>query len=119
MDIPNITKHYVDFVRCEDAVTVDTVKKCMEQQWSALVTPRGWKVKVKVKEEEVSAIVEKSFFIICKLSFDCRYFNATAKAVVRLSDSSSPRECQFRDLILCSVPPFPIAPLVNNNNIVH
>ncbi len=53
-------------------------------------------MKVEVKEEEVSAIVENSFFkIFCELSFDCRYYYATARAlldyliVARLENVSS------------------------------
>ena len=55
----------------------------MEQQWSTLVKP-GRAVKVKVKEELVSAVVENVYFI-SKLSFDCLYFYNTAKADVRLT----------------------------------
>ena len=44
----------------------------------------GRAVKVKVKEELVSAVVENVYFI-SKLSFDCLYFYATAKAEVRLT----------------------------------
>ena len=53
----SVTKHHVDFVRCEDVDTANAVKKCMEQQWSILVKP-GRAVKVKVKEELVPAVVE-------------------------------------------------------------
>ena len=88
-DLSNVNQHYVNFVRCEDVHSANTVK-CMEQQWSSLVQP-GRKVKVKVKEEVVSAVVEKLHFI-SKLSFDCRYFYATAKADIILSGCCSPRE---------------------------
>ena len=69
----------------------------MEQQWSTLVKP-GRAVKVKVKEELVSAVIENVYFI-SKLSFDCLYFYATAKADVRMTGSNSSREYQLRDLI--------------------
>ena len=91
-DLSNVTKHYVDFVRCEDVDSANAVK-CMEQQWSTLVQP-GRKVKVKVKEKVVSAVIETLHFI-SKLSFDCRYFYVTAKADIRLSGCSSPREYQL------------------------
>ena len=97
-DLSNVNQHYVNFVRCEDVHSANTVKKCMEQQWSTLVQP-GRKVKVKVKEEVVSAVVEKLHFI-SKLSFDCRYFYATAKADIILSGCCSPREYQLREFIL-------------------
>ena len=93
----SVTKHHVDFVRCEDVDTANAVKKCMEQQWSTLVKP-GRAVKVKVKEELVSAVIENVYFI-SKLSFDCLYFYATAKADVRMTGSNSSREYQLRDLI--------------------
>ena len=86
-----IMKHYVVYYSM-----IDTDKyNCVQ---SMLVHP-GRKVKVKVKEEVVSAVVEKLHFI-SKLSFDCRYFYATAKADIRLSGCCSPREYQLRDLIL-------------------
>ncbi len=97
-DLPKVTKHHVDFVKCEDVDTVNIVKKCMEDQWSPLVKP-GQKVKVKIKDELTSVVVEQVFFI-SKLSFDCRYFYATAQVNVSLPGSSLHTECQFRDLIL-------------------
>ncbi len=97
-DLPKVPIHYVDFVKCEDVDTANIVKKYMEDQWSTLAKP-GQKVKVKVKEELTSALVEQTFFI-SKLSLDCRYFYATAKANVRLPGGSLPTEYQFRDLIL-------------------
>ena len=33
----SVTKHHVEFVRCEDVDTANAVKKCMEQQWSTEV----------------------------------------------------------------------------------
>ncbi len=69
----------------------------MEDQWSPLVKP-GQKVKVKIKDELMSVVVEQVFFI--SLSFDCRYFYATAKVNVSLPGSNLHTECQFRDLIL-------------------
>ena len=80
-----------------------------------LVKP-GRAVKVKVKEELVSAVVEN---FISKLSFDCLYFYPTAKADVRLTGSNSSREYQLRDLIFCNLascclclPSYPTAPPV-------
>ena len=58
----------------------------------------GQKVKVKIKDQLVSAVVEKCHFI-SKLSFDCLYYFATAKADLRLTESGQLyRECQFREL---------------------
>ena len=57
------------------------------------------KVKVKIKDELVSAVVEKCHFI-SKLSFDSLYFYATAKVDLRLTESDQLyRECQVRELI--------------------
>ncbi len=70
----------------------------MQQQWNELVSP-GCKVKAKLKDEIVAGIVVKSQFI-SKLSFDCRYFYATAKVDVNLPESNLTREYQLRDLIL-------------------
>jgi len=42
-------------------------------------------------------LVERTHFI-AKLSFDCCYFFATAKAEVKVSGSDSTRMYQFRDL---------------------
>ena len=53
----SVTKHHVDFVKCDDVDTANAVKKCMEQQWSTLVKP-GRVVKVKVKDELVPAVVK-------------------------------------------------------------
>ena len=61
-----------------------------------LVRP-GCKVKVKFKDEIVTAVIVKVHFI-SKLSYDCHYFFATAKADVNLPDVSSTREFQLRDL---------------------
>ncbi len=100
-DIPThppkvILKQYVDFVKYEDVDTANIVKKCMEDQWSTLAKPGQIKVKVK---ELTSAVLEQAFFI-SKLSFDCRYFYAMAKANVRLSGGSLPTEYHFRILNL-------------------
>ena len=97
-DLQGDTKHYVDFVKCDDADTANRVRDCMQIQWSNLVKP-GQKVKVKLKDELVAAVVENSHFI-SKLSFDCLYFYATTKVDIKLPGSSSVREFQFRDLIL-------------------
>ena len=57
-------------------------------------------MKVKIKDELTDAIIEKPYFI-SKLSFDGCYFYATAKAEVKLADTSSIRELQFRELKFC------------------
>ena len=49
-DLPSVTQHYVNFVRCDDIGTANKVKDCMQQQWNELVHP-GCKVKVKFKDE--------------------------------------------------------------------
>ena len=54
---------------------------------------------VRMKDQLVSAVVEKCYYI-SKLSFDCLYYYATAKADIRLLDTGLPRESQFRELIL-------------------
>ncbi len=59
----------------------------------------GRKVKVKVKDEVISAEVEKCYFV-SKLSFDCLYYYATAKADVRVPSLGLTKEYQFRDLLL-------------------
>jgi len=50
-----------------------------------------------IMEEFVDAVVERTHFI-SKLSFDCCYFFATAKAEVKVSGSDSTRMYHFRDL---------------------
>ena len=97
-DLPGVTKHHADFVKCDDSDTANRVRDCMQIQWSNLVNP-GQKIKVKLKNEVVAAVVESSHFI-SKLSFDCLYFYATAKVDIRLPGSSSVKEFQFRDVIL-------------------
>ena len=96
--LKDITKHHEDFVRCEDVSTADAVKDAMKLQWSDLIFP-GQKVKLKVKEEIISAEVEKCHFV-SKLSFDCLYYYATAKADVRVPGFGLTKEYQFRDLLL-------------------
>ena len=97
--LTGVTKHHEDFVRCEEADVADTVKGLMQQQWTSLVMP-GQKVKVKIKDKLVSAVIENCHFI-SKLSFDSLYFYATAKVDLRLSESDQLyRECQVRELIL-------------------
>ena len=59
----------------------------------------GQKLKVRMKDKLVSAVVEECHYI-SKLSFDCLYYYATAKADVRLLDTDMLREFQFRELIL-------------------
>ena len=70
-DLPGVTKHHADFVKCDDSDTANRVRDCMQIQWSNLVKP-GQKIKVKLKNEVVAAVVESSHFI-SKLSFDCLY----------------------------------------------
>ena len=55
----------------------------------------GQKVKVKMKNEFVSAVV----VFVSKLASNSTYFYATAKIIVRLPDGSTP-EFQFRELFL-------------------
>ena len=67
----------------------------MQQQWPESVRP-GCRVKVKIMDKFVEAVVKRTHFI-SKLSFDCCYFFATAKAEVKVSGSDSTRLYQFRD----------------------
>ena len=94
--LQGVTQHHVDFIRCDNIDTANTVKELMQQQWSELVKP-GCRVKVKIMDKFVDAVVERTHFI-SKLSFDCCYFFATAKAEVKVSGSDSTRLYQFRDL---------------------
>ncbi len=87
-----------DFVKCENMEDASTVEELMRLQWSNLVVP-GMKVKVKLNNEVVSAVIVECNYT-SKVSFDCLYCYATAKANVKLSDSNCIREIQFRDLIL-------------------
>ena len=96
--LKDITKHHEDFVRCEDVSTADAVKDAMKLQWRDFIF-RGQKVKLKVKKEIISAEVEKCHFV-SKLSFDCLYYYATAKADVRVPGFGLAKEYQFRDLLL-------------------
>ena len=82
--VTGVTKHHEDFVRWEDAEVTDAVRDSMQQQWASLVMP-GWKVKVKIKDQFVSAVVEKCHFI-SKLSINCLYCFATANDL-QLTDS--------------------------------
>ena len=98
--LAGVTKHYADFVRCDEADTATHVKDLMQMQWESIVVP-GSKVKVRFKEKVVPAVVVKCNYI-SKLSFDCLYYYATAKASVQfeVTDYHLCREYQFRDLIL-------------------
>ena len=69
--------------------------------WSDIIRPEH-KVKVKIKGDLTSAVVEK-FHYIAKLSSNSMYFYATAKVDVTLPGSTETRECQFCELILCAV----------------
>ena len=82
--LQGVTQHHVDFIRCDDLDTANTVKELMQQQWSELVRP-GCRVKVTIRDK---AVVERTHFI-SKVSFDCCYFFATAKASVKVSRSDS------------------------------
>ena len=62
-DIPDVTQHYIDFVRCEQYVTAMKVKECMQQQWSHIIVP-GQKLKVKIKGVLTSAVVKKSHYTL-------------------------------------------------------
>jgi len=96
VSLQGITQHHVDFLKCDDIDTASTAKELMQQQWSELVKP-GCRVKVKIMDEFVDAVVERTHFI-SKLSFDCCYFFTTAKAEEKVSGSDSSRMYQFRDL---------------------
>ena len=76
----------------------NSVKDAMQHQWVSLVYP-GQKVEVRMKDQLLSAVVEKCYYI-SKLSFHYLYYYATAKADVSLLDTSLLREFQFRELIL-------------------
>ncbi len=89
----------------EDA---SVVEELMRLQWSNLVMP-GLKVKV------VSAVVSVECNCTSKLSFDCLYCYATAKANVKLSGPD------FVTIAIRSFSPLPTAPpvgvlYINNNN---
>ena len=96
-NLHGVTKRFEDFVKCETMDVANAVEEAMRLQWSELVMA-GQPVKVKVKNELVSRIVVECKFS-SKISFDCLYCYATAKAIVRFSDSDC-REVQFRDLFL-------------------
>ncbi len=96
--LTRVTKRFEDFVKCENMEDASAVEELMRLQWSNLVVP-GMKVKVKLNNEVVSAVIVECNYT-SKVSFDCLYCFATAKANVKLSDSNCIREIQFRDLIL-------------------
>ena len=88
------------FVKCDSMEAADTVKEAMKLQWSSLIMP-GKEVKVKLTGcRELSSAVVVECYYTSKLSFDCLYYYATAKADVRLHGSNRLREFQFWDLIL-------------------
>ena len=87
--LQGVTQYHVDFIRYDDIVTANTVNELMQQQWSELVKP-GCRVKVKIMDKFVDAVVERTHFI-SKLSFECCYFFATANAEVKVSVSESTR----------------------------
>lgn len=93
----HVTQHHVDYVRCEELDTATAVRDCMEQQWSHLFC-HGRKVKVKLNDELIDGVIVQTHYI-AKLSSNCLYYYATAKAEVSTSGSST-REVQFRDLSL-------------------
>ena len=74
-------------------IAADRVKECMRSQWSNQVVP-GEKLKVKLRNEICPVIVEECHYL-SRLSFDCLYYYATAKATARTLDSASgtTREC--------------------------
>ena len=74
------------------SLTLFTFLDAIQRQWASLVMP-GQKVKVRMKDKLVSAVVEKCHYI-SKLSFDCLYYYATAKVEVRL-DTDVLRELIF------------------------
>ncbi len=93
-----MAKRFEDFVMCENMEDASAIEELMRLQWSNLVAP-GMKVKVKLNNEVVSAVIVECNYT-SKVYFDCLYCFATAKANVKLSDSNCIREIQFRDLIL-------------------
>ena len=92
-DIPDVTQHYIDFVRCEQYVTAMKVKECMQQQWSHIIVP-GQKVKVKIEGVLTSGVVKKSHYI-AKLSSNSTYFYAAAKVDISFPGSTVNSEFQF------------------------
>ena len=62
LHLPGVTKHHADFVKCDDSDTANRVRDCMQIQWSTFVKP-GQKIKIKLKNEVVAAVVESSHFI--------------------------------------------------------
>ena len=90
--LQGVTQHHVDFIRCDDFDSANTAKELMQQQWSELVKPG-------CRDKFVDAVVQRTHFI-SKLSFDCCYFFATAKAEVKVSSSDLSRMYQFRDLLI-------------------
>ena len=65
--IPNVTKYHADYFRCEDVESANIVRSSMERQWSDVIII-GQKVKVKMKNEFVSAVVKKTFFFCVEAS---------------------------------------------------
>ena len=60
--LTSITKHHEDFIRCDDLEVANSVKDAMQHQWASLVYP-GQKVKVRMKDQLVSAVMEKCYYI--------------------------------------------------------
>ncbi len=87
-DLPGITRHYVDFVKCDDVDTANRIKDSMQQQWSDLVKP-GQKVKVKLKDEPVAAVVAGCqlplWLRVCILYPSCRMTICTSTQLLRRS----------------------------------
>ena len=91
-----VTKIYEDFVKCDIAWVSDRVRDEMRQQWSSSLFPI---LKIKDCNETVSAIVLECNYI-SKLSADCLYYYVTAKASIKILESNSVKEVQFRDVML-------------------
>ena len=92
-----VTQYHMDFIKCDDLDTANTVKELMQQQWFELVKPRC-RVKVTIWINLLMLLSRARTHFISKLSFDCCYFFATAEAEVTVSGSDSTRMFQFRDL---------------------
>ena len=75
--LQGVTQHHVDFISCDNTDTANAAKELMQQQWSEFMKPGC---------NFADVVVERTHFI-SKLSFDCCFFFATAKAEVKESGS--------------------------------
>ena len=84
--LPSVLQHHIDFIVCGDYETANKIKECMACQWSNIVKP-GRKVKVKFVSKLKDAVIEMSHYI-AKLASKSMYFFATAKVIVKITDTS-------------------------------